>query len=107
MNIPGAGGLESVRGNSWFDHITRTLRLQASRSNLIGLIGALLALFMLIALPGPWNIRLPLYLIVLVLTLLRPRTALYLMAFAIPWGSLDSITLAGLNLNSADVLVAF
>ena len=107
MNIPGAGGLESVRGNSWFDHITRTLHLQLSTANLIGLLGALLALFMLMALPEPWNIRLPLYLIVLVLTILRPRTALYLMAFAVPWGSLDTITLAGLNLNSADVLVAF
>ena len=29
------------------------------------------------------------------------------MAFAVPWGSLDTITIAGLNLNSADVLVAF
>jgi O-antigen ligase len=107
MNIPGVGGWQNVRSDSWFDRTTEAFRSRISTSNLIGLIGAAIALFMLIALPEPWDIRLPLYLIVLVLSILRPRTALYLMPFAVPWGSLDVITVAGLNLNSADVLVAF
>ena len=107
MHMPGVSGWNSVRDDSWFDTMLSTLRSRVSLSNLTGLIGALLALFMLIALPDPWNIRLPLYLLVLVLCILRPRVALYLMPFAVPWGSLDAITLAGLNLNSADVLVAF
>src|SRR5579885_736779 len=107
MNIPGVGGWESVRHDSWFNNAGRTLGSRVSLSNLAGLCGALLAIAMLIALPEPWNFRLPLYLLVLVLCILRPRVALYLMPFAVPWGSLDSFAIGTANLNSADFLVAF
>jgi O-antigen ligase len=79
----------------------------ATIPNLIGLILGALAIFMLIKLPEPWNFRIPLYLIVFVWTILRPRTALYLMPIAVPWGSVDTFTLGGLDLNSADILVGF
>jgi O-antigen ligase len=80
---------------------------RANTANLIGLGAGILAIFCLLALPSAnyWNIRLPLYLVLVVWILLRPRVALYLLPIAIPWGSLDTITLAGLNLNSADILV--
>src|SRR5713226_2097292 len=55
----------------------------------------------------PWNIRLPLYLSVLVWTMLRPRVALYLMPISIPWGSIDFIDIKGLRLSSADLLAVF
>ncbi|HJT55731.1 MAG TPA: O-antigen ligase family protein [Ktedonobacteraceae bacterium] len=110
MNIPGVGGLEkkrpplaSARGGITFNGLCQYVTL----SNLVGVIGALIAIFLLLAPPAPWNIRLPLYLIVLVWTILRPRVALYLLPIAIPWGSLDYITLAGLRVDSADILVAF
>src|SRR5579885_2932241 len=107
MNIPGVGGWESVRHDSWFNNAGRTLRSRVSLANLAGLCGALFAIAMLIALPEPWNLRLPLYLLALGLCVLRPRMALYLMPFAVPWGSLDSIAIGSANLNSADILVAF
>lgn len=107
MNIPGVGEWESVRHDSWSGNTGRTLRSRISLSNLVGLSGALLAIFMLIALPEPWNLRLPLYLLALGLCILRPRIALYLMPFAVPWGSLDAIAIGTANLNSADILVAF
>ncbi len=81
------------------------MREQLTISNLIGLSGAVCALLLLIGLREPWNFRIPLYCVILIWTILRPRTALYLMAFAVPWGSLDIITVAGLHLNSADILV--
>ncbi len=110
MNIPGVGGIEKVnrplvsarRGITFHG-----LWQYVTTSNLIGLLGALLAIFLLLAPPSPWNIRLPLYLVVLVWTILRPRIALYLLPIAIPWGSLDYITLAGLRVDSADILIAF
>jgi O-antigen ligase len=68
---------------------------------------ALLALALLLLPPLPWSIRICFYLVLLVWTMLRPRVALYLMAFAVPWGSLDYLTLGGLRQNSADLLVAF
>ncbi len=84
-----------------------TLRNQATFANSVGLLGGILALFCLLVLPSStyWNIRLPLYLILIVWTLLRPRVALYLLPIAIPWGSLDTITVSRLNVNSADILV--
>jgi len=66
-----------------------------------------LALALLLIPSFPWDMRLPCYLIILVWTILRPRLALYLMAFAVPWGSLDFISVSSLRLNSADILVAF
>ncbi|HLI09497.1 MAG TPA: O-antigen ligase family protein [Ktedonobacteraceae bacterium] len=110
MNIPGVGEWESIRHDSWLDTIAavfHSYRSRISPANLVGLIGALLALFMLLALPEPWNVRLPLYLLALVLCMVRPRVALYLMPLAVPWGSLDSIAIGTANLNSADFLVAF
>jgi O-antigen ligase len=107
MNIPGIGEWESIRHDSWVDNIIGVFRSRISLSNLVGLISALFALFLLIALPEPWDFRLPLYLLVLVLSILRPRVALYLMPFAVPWGSLDAIAIGTANLNSADILVAF
>src|SRR5579864_8469756 len=92
---------------SWLRTAFISLRTNITIPNLIGLIGGLLALFLLLALHEPWDITIPLYLTVLVWTILRPRVALYLMAFAVPWGSLDYIDIRGLRLNSADLLVAF
>jgi O-antigen ligase len=74
---------------------------------LLSILGAVLAIVLLIAPPFPWDMRLPLYGCVFIWTILRPRLALYLMAFAVPWGSLDFLSLGGLRLNSADILVGF
>lgn len=105
MNTPGAGGLERIRQASWLQTASLLLREKLTVSNLVGLIGVACALFLLIALPEPWNYRLPFYCVILIWTILRPRVALYLMPFAVPWGSLDTIDVAGLHLNSADILV--
>ena len=93
--------------DSLLEKVPEFVRTNATPANLIGLGGGIFAIFCLLALPASqnWNIRLPLYLVLVVWTLLRPRVALYLLPVAIPWGSLDAITLAGLNLNSADILV--
>ena len=91
---------------SWYRRALAGFRERATVANLVGLAGAALALICLFALPKSqyWNIRLPLYLLVTVWTLLRPRVALYLFPFAVPWGSLDTINL-GASLTSADILV--
>ncbi|GAC1644887.1 MAG: hypothetical protein NVS4B12_10410 [Ktedonobacteraceae bacterium] len=83
------------------------IREHMTFANSVGLLGGITALFCLLALPSSnyWNIRLPLYLLIVVWTLLRPRVALYLLPIAIPWGSLDPITIGKLNANSADILV--
>src|SRR5579875_774185 len=81
------------------------LRSQATVVNLIGLLCAFFLLGCLLFLHEPWNLRIPLYLIVAIWAILRPRVALYLMPIAVPWGSVDTITLIGANLNSADILV--
>jgi len=83
------------------------LRSNITAANLVALVGAVLVVFMLIALHEPWSIRIPLYLTVLVWTILQPRIALYLMPFAVPWGSLDFIDVKSLRINSADILVVF
>jgi len=90
----------------WYRRALTTFRERATAANLVGLTGAIFALICLTAIPGSqyWNIRLPLYLIVAVWTILRPRTVLYLFPFAVPWGSLDTIRL-GISLTSADILV--
>jgi O-antigen ligase len=90
-------------GNTSLAHLSDIVTVP----NLVGLLLGLLAIAMLIKLPSPWNLRIPLYLIVLVWTALRPRAALYLMPIAVPWGSIDTLTLGGLDLNSADILVGF
>src|SRR5947208_10093659 len=107
MNNPGIGGLERIRQDSWLQTAFICLRENATTSNLVGLIGAMCALFLLIGLPEQWKARLPFYLVIFVWTILRPRVALYLMPIAVAWGSLDIIDVGGLNLNSADLLVGF
>ena len=92
---------------SRLQRISLAARSSIAAPTLVGIIGAALAIALLLVPPLPWNIRIAFYLIVLVWTILRPRTALYLMALAVPWGSLDVINLGGLNLNAADILVGF
>lgn len=84
--------------------IMRSYATLATPSNSVGVVCALFAIVCLLALPEPWNIRIPLYLTVVIWTVVRPRVALYLLPFAIPWGSLDTINV-GLSLTSADILV--
>ena len=101
------GGVKNIRPDSWVQSTITTVRENDITTNLIGVLGAACALFMLLRLPDPWDIRLPLYLVVLVWTILRPRVALYLMPIAVPWGSLDAINVGTASLNSADLLVGF
>src|SRR6266566_3212657 len=107
MNSPSVGGYVPTRHISWLHTIFRASRDFVTSSNLAGLIGVIIALFLLLVPPVPWNIRLALYLTILVWTILRPRVALYLMPICVPWGSLDFIDVKGLRLNSADLLVIF
>src|SRR5215471_1085850 len=97
----------STHNESWLPKFIDTLRSIATSSNLLATICIGIALFLLLAPPLPWNIRLTLYAVLLVWTILRPRVALYLMPICVPWGSLDFIELKGLRLNSADILVIF
>ena len=87
--------------------IIAMLRPYATTANLVGLGGAIFALGCLLMLPSNqyWNMRLPLYLILVVWTIIRPRVALYLLPIAIPWGSLDTFSLGSVHLNSSDILV--
>src|SRR5438132_3773526 len=108
MDNSGIGGLQRIRQDRWLQTAFIFLRENLTTANLVGLIGGISAILILLApLPEAWNIRLPFYLVIFVWTILRPRVALYLMSIAVPWGSLDIITVGGLNLNSADVLVIF
>ncbi|MFL5626637.1 MAG: O-antigen ligase family protein, partial [Ktedonobacteraceae bacterium] len=107
MNNPGIGGLERIRQDTWLQAASTRLRIYLTFPNLVGLVGGICALFLFFALPEQWNIRIPCYFVIFVWTLLRPRVALYLMPIAVPWGSVDSLDIAGLNLNSADLLVMF
>ena len=92
-------------GLSSIERVQASLRRYVTTANLIGLIGGLLAVACLFSpLHNGWNIRLPLYLIMVVWVLLRPHMALYLLPFAIPWGSLDTVQIL-FNVTSADVLV--
>lgn len=99
--------LKGIRQGSKLQSTVITLRENDIMTNLIGLLGAVFALFMLLRLPVPWNLRLPFYLVILVWTILRPRVALYLMPIAVPWGSLDALNAGTASLNSADLLVGF
>ena len=82
------------------------VQMRSHMANVFGLLGAVGAIFCLLVLPAPWDIRIPLYLTVAIWTVLRPRVALYLLPIAVPWGSLDTIDVIGLNLTSSDILVA-
>ncbi len=107
MSSQSVGKYVPTRRVSWLSTTYRAMRSYATSSNLIGLICGVAVIFLLLVPPLPWNIRLPLYLIVLVWTILRPRVALYLMPISVPWGSIDFIDIKGLRLNSADLLVVF
>lgn len=85
----------------------RDLRDYLTVPNVVGLIGAIALLLLLLVPPSPWNLRLPLYLAVMIWTILRPRVALYLLPICVPWGSLDYVDVGALRLNSADILVVF
>ncbi len=107
MNRDGGSDLQQLHGLSWLETRYQVVRRQATVPTLTALVGIMIVLILLLVPPLPWNMRLPLYLVVMVWTILRPRIALYLLAFAVPWGSLDFISAGGLRLNSADVLVGF
>ena len=81
------------------------VREYATLPNVVGVVGGLVTLFCLLVLPDGWNIRVPLYLLVTVWTILQPLAALYLLPIAVPWGSLDAVDLGGIHMNSADILV--
>jgi len=93
--------------NSSIAKMLYSIRTHITFANSVGLLGGVFALFCLLLLPSSnyWNIRLPLYLILIIWTLLRPRVALYLLPIAIPWGSLDTINISKLNVSSTDILV--
>src|SRR5437660_4635413 len=107
MDNSGIGGLERIRQDAWLQTALKFLRENATTANLVGLIGGVCALLILLApLPEAWNMRLPFYLVIFVWTILRPRVSLYLMPFALPWGSLDIIAVRGINLNCSGCRVA-
>lgn len=105
MYNPALGEILYREHAPWYKRATNSARERLTGANLVGLLGAFFALACLLGIPSDqyWNIRIPLYLIVTIWTLIRPRVALYLLPLAIPWGSLD--TIAG-GLTSADILVA-
>ncbi|HEY3991678.1 MAG TPA: O-antigen ligase family protein [Ktedonobacteraceae bacterium] len=107
MDIFRPRGSQPIRPTSWLRTTYQTARNTIATPTLVGVIGVALALALLLVPPLPWSIRIPFYLILLVWTILRPRLALYLMAFAVPWGSFDYISISGLRLDSADILVFF
>jgi O-antigen ligase len=107
MNSPSVSEYISAHHDSWLHKSSHTWRSIVTSSNLTAGICIAIALFLLFAPPMPWNIRLTLYAAIFVWTILRPRVALYLIPFCVPWGSLDFIELKGLRLNSADILVIF
>ncbi|HEY0755477.1 MAG TPA: O-antigen ligase family protein [Ktedonobacteraceae bacterium] len=98
---------QGMRPGAWLNATYQTARSSMAGPTVLSALAAALAVTVLLVPPLPWNIRLPFYLILLVWTILRPRLALYLMAFAVPWGSLDYLNVSGLRLDSADILVGF
>jgi O-antigen ligase len=107
MKNPALGAAGSSPRASWLQAAPTRVQAYLTLPNLAGLLGAACALFCFFRLPEQWNMRVPFYCVIFVWTMLRPRVALYLMPIAVPWGSVDSISIAGLNLNSADLLVGF
>lgn len=95
------------RPASWPQQISLPARTSLAAPTLPNIAAILLALLLLLLPPLPWSLRICFYLVLLLWTILRPRVALYLMAFAVPWGSLDYLSLGGLRQNSADLLVVF
>lgn len=111
MSAVRAGNLDTFSSHgSLLSKVGMARQNYATLPNLVGLVGSIIALFCLLVLPDGWNIRLPLYLLVTVWTIVRPRVALYLLPIAVPWGSLDAVDLSSIHMNSAvnsaDILVA-
>jgi O-antigen ligase len=104
MNHPGVGRAQSWQGTV-LQRILANIQAHVTLANLVGLIGSIFVLACLLVLPVAVSIRLLLYLTVAIWTMLRPRMTLYFMPIAVPWGSLDALSLGGSNLNSADILV--
>ena len=113
MNTPGMSGLETVRNATWRQNLGAPFHNRRFTANLTGIIGGIIALALLLGLPSSdvWNdslnIRLPLYLVILVWTILNPRIVLYLLPIAVPWGSGDSFSVSSLTLYSTDILIMF
>ncbi|HVU69839.1 MAG TPA: O-antigen ligase family protein [Ktedonobacteraceae bacterium] len=107
MGIFRISGLQQNHAAAWLRSKYRAARSASATTTLVGVAGVVLAVVVLLVPPLPWNIRIPFYLLLLIWTILRPRLALYLMAFAVPWGSFDYISAGGLRLNCADLLVCF
>src|SRR6202045_2706393 len=97
MHNPGLHNMFLMRTDS-----NRGVRMTSAQ--LIGLGTGICALLCLLLLPPELSIRLLLYGMVVIWCMLRPRISLYLLPFAIAWGSLDALDLGGISLNSADIL---
>jgi O-antigen ligase len=95
---------KSVLDNAMLKNTLKSANASVNIANVVGFLAAIVTLLCLLALPSAnyWNIRLPIYLLIVVWTVLRPQAALYLMPIAVPWGSLDTANLGGLHL--ADIL---
>src|SRR6266568_7783922 len=107
MAIQGENKVSRLPQATWFSSTYQTARDLVTAPDFVGVVGAVLAIALLLFPPLQWSVRLSYYSIFLIWTLVRPRVALYLLPLAVAWGSLDAITIAGLNLNSADLLVGF
>src|SRR5260221_627233 len=70
MSSQSVGKYVPTRRVSWLSTTYRAMRSYATSSNLIGLICGVAVIFLLLVPPLPWNIRLPLYLIVLIWTII-------------------------------------
>jgi O-antigen ligase len=105
MSTVRVGDRDALSSDSLFDRAGIMVREYATLPNVVGVAGGLIALFCLLVLPDGWNIRVPLYLLVTVWTILQPLAALYLLPIAVPWGSLDAVELGGIHMNSADIIV--
>ena len=105
MSTVRVGDRDALSSDSLFDRAGIMVREYATLPNVVGVVGGLIALFCLLVLPDGWNIRVPLYLLVTVWTILQPLAVLYLLPIAVPWGSLDALDLGGIHMNSADILV--
>jgi O-antigen ligase len=102
-----SSGPRDARGvldNAMLKNALKSASVCVNIANVVGFLAAIVTLICLLALPSTnyWNIRLPIYLLIVVWTVLRPQAALYLMPIAVPWGSLDTANPGGLHL--ADIL---
>lgn len=105
MHNPGTSSSAQAYQNSFLTRVSNSIQMYATPANLVGLAGGLVAIFCMIALPTPLSMHVLLYLVLAVWILLRPRVALYLLAIAIPWGTLDTLHSKQINVDSADLLV--